>query len=76
MMNEPGFSTARARPFKEGPLTTVASVMVARSLTSPALTETVAAAAILSRSYRVLSEPFIVSHLESGGEKLRRGVGW
>nr|GMD96284.1 hypothetical protein BHM03_00039351 [Ipomoea batatas] len=48
-MKAPGFSSARAKPFKEGPLTTVASVMVARSFMSPALTETVAAAAILSR---------------------------
>lgn len=36
-MKKPGFSTARERPFKLGPATKVASVMVARSLRSPAL---------------------------------------
>lgn len=60
-MNNPGFSTARANPFKLGPLTTVASVMEARSLRSPALNATVALAAALSGSYRALNEAFIVA---------------
>jgi hypothetical protein len=44
-MKNPGFSTARAKPVKLGPLTTVASVKEARSLTSPALKTKEAAAA-------------------------------
>ena len=64
MMKKPGFSTARARPFKLGPLTTVASVKEARSLTSPALTTTVAAALLLSMSYLPFKEAFI--SLETG----------
>lgn len=58
-MKKPGFSTARAKPFKLGPLTTVASVMEARSLMSPALTPTVAAAAALSVSYLAFNDAFI-----------------
>ena len=58
-MKKPGFSTARAKPFKLGPLTMVASVMEARSLMSPALTATVAAAAALSVSYLALNDAFI-----------------
>lgn len=60
-MKKPGFSTAKARPFKLGPLTTVASVREARSLKSPALTDTVAAAAALSGSYLALNDAFIIS---------------
>ena len=47
MTKEPGFSTARAKPVKLGPLTNVASVIEALNLTSPALAATVAKAAAL-----------------------------
>lgn len=61
MMKKPGFSRAKARPFRLGPWTTVASVMAARSLKSPALKETVeAAAAALSGSYLALNDAFII----------------
>lgn len=61
MVKDPGFSTARAKPFKQGPLTTVASVMEARSLTSPALKArvTAEAAVALSASYFALKDAFI-----------------
>lgn len=59
-MKKPGFSTARDKPFKLGPLTTVASVREARSLKSPALKETVVEAAALSGSYLALNEAFII----------------
>lgn len=61
MVKNPGFSTARAKPFKQGPLTTVASVMEARSLTSPALKARVTAevAVALSASYFALKDAFI-----------------
>ena len=59
-MKKPGFSTARERPFKLGPLMIVASVMDARSLTSPALTAKVEAAPLLSASYLVFRVAFIV----------------
>lgn len=55
-MKKPGFSSERARPLKEGPLTKVASVMEARSLKSPvgiAMVE-VAAVVDLSVSYSYL----------------------
>ena len=61
-MKKPGFSTAKAKPFKLGPLTTVASVSEARSLTSPALKATVAAAAgllLFSSSYLPFKDAFI-----------------
>lgn len=62
-MKEPGFSTARTRPVKLGPLMKVASVMEARSLTSPALTATVAAAPpFLSMSYLPFKAAFIVNN--------------
>lgn len=61
-MKEPGFSRERARPFKVGPLTKVASVMDALSFTSPALTVKVAAAVLFfSDSYLPFSEAFIIS---------------
>lgn len=60
MMKKPGFSRAKAKPFKQGPLTTVASVMEARSLKSPALKATVVAAAALSGSYLALNDAFII----------------
>lgn len=59
MMKKPGFSRAKDKPFKLGPLMTVASVMEARSLNSPASAVTVAAAAALSGSYLALNEAFI-----------------
>lgn len=65
-MKKPGFSTARERPFKLGPLMIVASVIEARSLTSPALTAKVEAAPLLSASYLVFRVAFIVS---SEGDK-------
>lgn len=61
-MKKPGFSTAKAKPFKLGPLTTVASVSEARSLTSPALKAIVAAAAgllLFSSSYLPFKDAFI-----------------
>lgn len=60
MMKEPGFSRERARPLKEGPLTMMASVMEARSLTLPALTATVAPAEFLSLVFLTLSDPLII----------------
>lgn len=60
MMKKPGFSRAKAKPFKQGPLTTVASVMEARSLKSPAFKATVVAAAALSGSYLALNDAFII----------------
>lgn len=61
-MKKPGFSTARAKPFKLGPLTMVASVMDARSLTFPAVTATTAAAdELLSVSYLAFNDAFIFS---------------
>ena len=72
MMKEPGFSTARAKPSRLGPLTMVASVMEARSLTSPALTENVAAAPpSLSVSYLPLNVAFIVNNVEDSGGRER-----
>lgn len=59
MMKKPGFSTAKTKPFKLGPLTTVASVIEARSLISPALRARVAAALLLSVSYLPFKEAFI-----------------
>lgn len=59
MIKKPGFSTAKAKPFKQGPLTMVASVMEARSLKSPALAVTVAKTAALSGSYLALNDAFI-----------------
>lgn len=58
-MKKPGFSIERARPFREGPFTTVASVMEARSLTLLAATATVAPAEFLSVAYVVFSDAFI-----------------
>lgn len=63
-MKKPGLSRERARPFKEGPLMKVASVMEARSLTFPALTEKVAPAEFLSVEYLALSEAFIIFSVE------------
>lgn len=62
MVKDPGLSTARAKPFKQGPLTRVASVMEARSLTSPALKARVMAEAgvVLSASYFALKDAFIL----------------
>lgn len=47
MEKEPGFSTARAKPVKLGPLENVASDMEALILKSPALAVTVAKAEAL-----------------------------
>lgn len=44
MTKKPGFSTAKAKPVKLGPLATVASVREPLSLISPALKATVATA--------------------------------
>lgn len=63
-MKEPGFSRARERPFKLGPATTVASVMVARSLRSPALKAREPIPVVLSASYLPLREAFIVTEKE------------
>lgn len=76
-MKEPGFSTARERPFKVGPATRVASVIVARSLISPALTANEPTPVVLSASYLPLREAFIVIFVsqrfgesgEKGGDK-------
>ena len=59
-MKKPGFSTARERPFKVGPGTKVASVMVARSLISPALKATEPTPVLLPPSYLPLTEAFIL----------------
>lgn len=59
-MKKPGLSRERATPFKEGPFEKVASVMQARSLTFPALTEMVAPAAFLSVEYLAFSDAFII----------------
>lgn len=68
-MKEPGFSTARDKPVRLGPLMKVASVTEARNLTSAALTATVAKAApFLSTSYLPLSVAFIVNN----GREVRR----
>lgn len=72
-MNTPGFSTPRTKPFKPGPLTTVASVSEARSLTSLAKTATFAAAPLLSVSYLPFKDAFIVIVSKAVGEKRRRG---
>lgn len=62
-MKEPGFSKARAKPVRLGPLMKVASVTEARNLTSAALTATVAKAApFLSTSYLPFSVAFIVNN--------------
>lgn len=62
-MKTPGFSTARAKPVRLGPLMKVASVTEARNLTSAALTATVAKTApFLSTSYLPLSVAFIVNN--------------
>jgi len=58
-MKKPGFSTARDKPFKLGPLTKVASVTEARSLTSPVLKATVAAPVLLSFSYLPFKDALI-----------------
>lgn len=73
MVKDPGLSTAKARPFKQGPLTRVASVMEARSLTSPALKTrvTAEAAVALSASYFALKDAFIFWS-QSGWLELRK----
>lgn len=68
-MKKPGFSTARAKPFKLGPLTTVASVKEARSLTSPALKAkeaAVAGALLFSVSYLPFKDAFILGETARG----------
>ena len=73
MMKKPGFSSARAKPFKLGPLTTVASVMEALSLTSPALRARVAVAPpFLSESYLPLKVAFIVNNVEGAEMSSKR----
>lgn len=71
-MKKPGFSTARAKPFKLGPLTTVASVSEARSLTSPALKAIVAAAAGLLLLSTILG--FRTRSKLSHGDANRHGI--
>lgn len=70
-MKKPGFSTARAKPFKLGPFTTVASVKEALSLTSPALKATVAAATPLSLSvsYLPFNDAFISRETKKDGAR-------
>lgn len=68
-MKKPGFSTAKAKPFKLGPLTTVASVKEARSLKSPALKTKEAAAAgplLFSVSYLPFKDAFILGETARG----------
>lgn len=60
-MKEPGFSTARTKPFKLGPAAKVASVSEARNLTSLAKTEMFAAAPLLSVSYLPFRDAFIIN---------------
>lgn len=70
MMNEPGLSMEKPRPLREGPLTTVASVMEARRLTSPALSVRVAEALLFSNSYLALTEAFIIANGGGGGRRV------
>ena len=79
-MKKPGFSTARERPFKVGPATRVASVMVARSLRSPALKAREPTPVLLSPSYLPLTEAFIISthprERKSRERERKRGLVW
>ena len=76
-MKQPGFSTARERPLREGSLTKVASVIEALSLKSPAgitTVEVAEVAAVLSVSYSYL--PFndaLISLSNSPPVKMKRG---
>lgn len=73
-MKEPGFSTARAKPVRLGPLMKVASVTEARNLTSPALTAMLAKAApFLSTSYFPFRVAFIVNNGCSCKETRQQG---
>lgn len=66
---------ASPKPFKLEPLDKVASVRVARSLTSPALTPRVVAAPFLSTSYRHLRDAFILNRERVDDAREKEGEG-